>query len=373
MRSGPRCVHLAVALLALLLGGMAVAAPADPGLAALLARYKAEPDDALLCEQIGVAYVSTGDLAAAAKFFTSAVRLDPQRLPARKNLATVLWFLGRRQECEALFLTVEKRAPSDPVPQLYLGLNDYQHKDYEKAAAHFLRAGELASSNPEILPIIVETYLSTARFVAARGALEQALAHAPGSARLRFELGLTYALDGNFEPGRQAFLNASASDPAWPLPVIALGIVDLQTGHAPEAAAWFQKAQMLAPRDYRCYYFRAVALKHSQAGGEDATRTEQLRDLRRAVEIDPGQEKVWAALGEAEIAYGRDAEGEADLQHALRLAPYNPGALYKLALLYRRQGKISQSARLLHLFQESKEKSQGAENELVLLLRTAKQ
>lgn len=361
-------------LLIIILAGLSVcaAASAETGLSDLLNRFKAEPDNALLCEQIGIAYTKTGNLTQAAFFFQKAIRIDPQHIPARKNLATVLWFLGRKNESETLFRDLEKRIPDDPVPQLYLGLSAYERRDYETAATHFDRARELASDNPETLPIVVETYLLTSRYAAARNTLERGLEQKPDSAKLLFELGLAYALDGNFESGRQAFLRANASDRHSPLPLMALGIVDLQTGNATSAAAYFGKAQNLAPQDYRPYYFRAIALKHSQANGDVATRVQQLRDLHRAVELDPSQESAWAALGEIEISAGHNAQGQADLRHALLLAPHDPGVLYKLALLYRREGKSQESERLLHSFRETKGKAQADENELISLLQTPK-
>lgn len=357
MHFGPRWYLLLFVILAGV--GFCAAAGAETGLSDLLNRFGAEPGSALLCEQIGVAYTKAGNLVQAAVFFQKTVQIDPQHIPARKNLATVLWFLGRRKESENLFRDLERRVPDDPVPQLYLGLSAYELRDFEQAAAHFDRARELTSDNPETLPIVVETYLFTGRYAPARNALERGLEQKPDSAKLLFELGLAYALDGNFESGRQAFLRANASDRSWPLPLMALGIVDLQTGDATSAAAYFGKAQTLAPQDYRPYYFRAVALKHSQANGDVATRVQQLRDLHRAVELDPSQESAWAALGDIEISAGHDAQGEADLRHALLLAPHDQGALYKLALLYRREGKSQESERLTSLVPGNERKGAG--------------
>jgi Flp pilus assembly protein TadD len=151
-----RCIGLVI-LLAFVWGqGMAAA---DPSLPALLERYRAEPGSARLCEQIGIAYTRAGELEQAADFFRKAVKLQPEAVSSRKNLATVLWFLNQKSEAERIFAVLEKSVPKDPVPQLYLGLAAYEANNYAQAAAHFDRAGPLASDNPEILPAVIDTYL----------------------------------------------------------------------------------------------------------------------------------------------------------------------------------------------------------------------
>src|SRR5262249_52702251 len=132
----------------------------QPGatLPVLLQRYKAQPDDYRLCQEIGVAYTRSEQLEKAVEFFRKAVRLKPDFLPARKNLATVLWFLGHKQESEREFQALAKLLPNDPAPRLYLGLAAYDRKQYVEVVAHLEKAGALALENPEVLPVLAEAY-----------------------------------------------------------------------------------------------------------------------------------------------------------------------------------------------------------------------
>lgn len=421
---------------------VAFARPAlpDTSLSDLLARYQAEPGNALLCEQIGVEYVRSSQFDEAAQFFRKAVDLDPGRVSAEKNLGTVLWFSGSKAQSEAIFNSLEKRIPNDAVPQLYLGLAAYERKEYRRAAAHFDRAGSLASHNPELFPTLVDAYLSARQFARASRLLETRIAsgdasaqdyrwlaeaydsqqlpekayrayaaairkepdveenylalaefsieHAnlsfaqdvlqrglrqlPGSSKVLLESGLVSALAGKFEDGKNSILAANAAAPRSPPPLLALGVIDLQTGDAKSAAEYFRKAKELAPNDSRCYYLRALALSRSASSHDSAVRAEILAELRQALKLNPRQPSAYVLLAEIELSGGHSDAASADFKEALRLNPAEPMALYKYALLCRRQGKTAEAQRLFRAFQQTKKKSQDEENEFVLILRTLK-
>lgn len=416
------------------------ALPTDTALQNLLDRYRNEPANALLCEQIGVSYTRLGDFSKAAEFFRNAIALNPDRIPAQKNLGTVLWYLGRKDESAAVFSSVQKRIPDDPVPQLYLGLNAYDRKDMKEAAAHLQRAGSLASENPEVLPVMVEVFLTTGKvaFVRqllqrridsgvsdpqdyrwlgdaydkenqpekafsaysqsiqlepknpdnylalagfsiehanpsfAREILTRGLAQIPNQPKLLLESGLAWAIEGNFEKARQSFSDSIASDPDWSMPLLALGVTHLQTGNVQEAQESFDKAKSIAPADYRCYYLHAMALNRSPSSEEAPTKEAAVKELRRAIELNPQFVKARVLLAQNEIAAGNLQAAEAQLRSALRTDPTESDALYKLALLCRRKGKLPEAEQLMATFKQSKSKAESEENEFVLILRTVK-
>ncbi len=134
---------------------------AHDALPILLELHRSDPSNANVCQQIGVAYTQLQELDKAETFYRQAVRLNPQFWAARKNLATVLWFLDRKAESESEFLGVTKVLPADPVPHLYLGLAAATRRDFPQAKMQFEKAGELAAENPEVLPAVLESYLAT--------------------------------------------------------------------------------------------------------------------------------------------------------------------------------------------------------------------
>ena len=81
---------------------------AHDALPILLELHRSEPSNANVCQQIGVAYTQLQELGKAETFYRQAVRLNPEFWAARKNLATVLWFLDRKGESEREFLAITK-------------------------------------------------------------------------------------------------------------------------------------------------------------------------------------------------------------------------------------------------------------------------
>jgi Flp pilus assembly protein TadD len=133
----------------------------ESALPILLELHRSTPENANLCQQIGVVYTQLNDLAHAEEFYREAVRINPQFHAARKNLGTVLWFLNRKEESEREFLLVAKSLPADPVPHLYLGLAAAGRHEFTHAKDEFKLAGNLALANPEVIQPVLESYLAT--------------------------------------------------------------------------------------------------------------------------------------------------------------------------------------------------------------------
>jgi tetratricopeptide (TPR) repeat protein len=150
-----RCQLLAIATLA------AASLPTnaqDP--VNLLEQHRARPDDWKVCHQIALAYTQAQNLEQAETFYRKTLKLKPDFIPARKNLATVSWFLGKKVTSEELFRALLTVIPTDPVPHLYIAMAESERKRYAVAKEHFAKAGDLAMRNPEVLPSAVEAFLA---------------------------------------------------------------------------------------------------------------------------------------------------------------------------------------------------------------------
>jgi tetratricopeptide (TPR) repeat protein len=53
-------------------------------------------ENTAVCQQIGIAYTQLQQFTEAARFYRMALSINPQLLPARKNLGVVLWFSSQR-------------------------------------------------------------------------------------------------------------------------------------------------------------------------------------------------------------------------------------------------------------------------------------
>jgi Flp pilus assembly protein TadD len=447
----------------------------ESALPILLELHRDAPSDPNLCQQIGIAYTQLKDLARAEKFYSEAVRLNPQFQAARKNLGTVLWFLDRRKESEHEFLAVTKALPADPVPHLYLGLAAAARHEFPRAKQEFEKAGTLASANSEVLPPVLESYLATHDLSFPESILEQlthaedpdpeiisrvgatflqygyyqqavaalekiisahkesaetcrllaeaydrqhkpdlayrvysraiemdpnsentyialaefASAHAnndyasqvvshgldqlPKSSMLRFEQGILLALKGDRAKAQASFSEASSLRPDWNLPLLALGVSELESGNAAQAAVMFEKARTADARDARAWYLYALALSKESGQTSGATRASAVAALHKAIALDQNDAGSHALLGHFELVAGNSEAALREWEIALKLDPQNVTALYQLALLYRRQGRTEEAQRLLQRFQRVKAKQQAEETQLVDILRVVPQ
>jgi Flp pilus assembly protein TadD len=357
--------------------------------------------------QRGLEATRSGEFATAEQHYREALRLNPQFAPARKNLAVVLWFLGRRAESEGEFSALLKVIPSDPVPHLYLGLAARERKQFVEATEHFEKAGDLALKNPEVLPTVSESYLGAGAAYDQQGkpekahaaflkaievdprseeaclalaqfsiahqnneyalrVLDQGLQRIPDSPRLLHQRGIVLALLGNQEEAERSLRRAFELDPKWNSPLLAIGVSQLERGRYEDAASSFRQAASLTPGDFRAEYLYATALKRT---GDPSRRDEIIAALRRAAALEPNDPRPKASLGQTLFESGKSHEAAAELEAALRLDPDNTTALYQLALLYRDLGRREDSRKLLGRFEEVKAKRREQEGELGQILK----
>ncbi len=289
---------------------------------------------------------------------------NPEVLPF---VVTTFLLSGRAQK--AVEILESRCAAGDSDPQIYRWLGDaYDRQNLPQ------KAWDAYSKAIAAAPAVEENYLALAAFsiehrnaAIARDVLHRGLAQLPGSAKLTLETGLVWALEGHFDQATKAFRQASSLDPNWSLPLLALGITDLQTGNADDAAQVFRRAKQVAPGDYRCYYFHALALNRSQKNQSAVLRSQAIEELQHAVALDPNHVQARVALAQNQLSAGQTAAAEAQLREAIRLDPTQPAALYKLALLCKREGKKQEADRLLTAFALLKKNAETDENAFVLL------
>ena len=224
----------------------------------------------------------------------------------------------------------------------------------------------------EIDPNSEDGYIDFAEFASAHGNADYALqvvarglGHVPESPALLFEQGILRALQGDRSQAEKSFVQASRLKPGWNLPLLAVGVLHLESGDATQGALMFQKVRTADPRDSRAQYLYATAL--SRQGGE--TRAAAIAALRKAIDIDPKESRAHTLLGQLHMQAGKADAAALEWRAALKIDPENSTALYQLGLLYRKQGKTAEAERLLREFQRVKAKARGEEESLVQILR----
>lgn len=266
---------------------------AESALPILLKLYRAEPSNANLCQQIGIAYTQTNDLTHAEEFYREAVRLNPQFHAARKNLGTVLWFLNRKEESEREFLTVKKSIPADPVPHLYLGLAAVGHHEFARAKEEFERAGTLASANPEVIQPVLESYLAT-RDLSFPEAILQKLTH--------------------------------AENPDWEM-VSRVGALFLQYDYCTQAVTAFEK--IASAHKESAETLRLVAAAYDRQHKPDLAYSA----FSRAIDMDPNAEDGYLELSNFASAHANNTYALQVVARGLERLPQSPHLLFEQGIL----------------------------------------
>ncbi len=226
-------------------------------------------------------------------------------------------------------------------------------------------------------PHAEDNYTALAEFASAHGnndyalqVVSRGLEQLPQSAALLLERGTLWALKGDRSQAENSFTEASRLKPGWNLPLLALGVSQLEAGEIARAADLFEKARAADPRDSRAQYLYATALaRNGVASGEN--RAKAVAALRQAIAVNPNDALSHALLGQLDLAAGKPDAAALEWQTALKIDPDNTTALYQLGLLYRKQGKTEQAERLLATFQRVKAKRRSEEESLVEILRVA--
>lgn len=175
--------------------------------------------------------------------------------------------------------------------------------------------------------------------------VEAGLKHKPGSARLLFQLGLLYALSGDFGKAEANFERAAAFEPASDLPAAALDLARIQQSRLGAAIDDLRAKVKQQPSSAVLWYLLGSALIRSGAVGSAASEAEAA--FRNAIRLDARLPYSYIELGKIYMRQRRIREAVPLLERATRLAPRERAPYYQLALAYRQMGDSGRSAEML--------------------------
>lgn len=156
--------HLLLRLLVVAaLAGAAPAAPAaesatgfehlragrvDAALAFFQTRLAQQPDDLTALNMVGAIHCLKDEPAVAIAYFERALKLSPDFVPARKNLAIAEFDLGRYQAAEGNLRKLLEVPAARGQANLFLGLIASESGQHEQAVRRLAAAGDLVASQP---------------------------------------------------------------------------------------------------------------------------------------------------------------------------------------------------------------------------------
>lgn len=171
----------------------------DAGLNLLLPLLKSYPRDIKVLNLTGLAFTGKGDLKLANTYFRRALQLDPGFVPALKNLGINEFTLHDFASSEKHLDLAIKRAPGDPVANLYMGEIDYMRQNFKGAAERLQQASGFLSRDADLKAQLAVSLLRTGRSAAALHMLDD-LQPQDISAFSQFAVGVNLAQSG--QPSR---------------------------------------------------------------------------------------------------------------------------------------------------------------------------
>jgi tetratricopeptide (TPR) repeat protein len=300
------------------------------------------------------------------------IELDPGNIEARGNLGVLLFFRGDYKGAEPQLRAAVQAKPGLWKIQALLGLTEarlqepdasrsdmataFPHldqqsfqldvgkalvdnytatEDLDKAAAAVAKLLETRPTDASLLYLSYRLYSD----LAGRAMLTLALA-APNSAEMHQVMARELARHGDYTPAIANYREALRINPE--LPGLHSELADLLYHSEDqklqmEAKSEFEAALAVNPRDEHAeIYLGMIAAQN----GDMKTA---LADDSRAVDLAPGDTDAYTELAKVLVLMNQKDKAEEMLEHAVQIDPTNYVAHYRLAGLYRQEGKTDKA------------------------------
>jgi tetratricopeptide (TPR) repeat protein len=288
----------------------------------------------------GIVLGSMGRQDEAISAYRKAIKLDPDNVAARFNLAAILADKKLMDEATAEYQKAAEAHPRDSRNaefRMRLGIILRDQGKLDEAIAEFARAIDLFPDDVSLHVELGVTLRQQGNSDQAIAQLQKALELDPRSFGARRWLSDCLREQGRFDEAivqaRRAIELEPRSGPARHV----LGLTLLQQGNRDEAIAEFRKTLELDPRAWVAYLDLAVALQ------EQGKLDEAMRELRNGLMLEPRVARAYFHLGTMLREQGKPDEALAEFRRAIEIEPRDAGAHFNLASILRSQGKLGEA------------------------------
>lgn len=316
----------------------------------LLAAVAIDPANVELQGNLGVLLYFQGRFADAIPHLRAAVEQQPSlaKIQGLLGIAELraLDFASARKDMEASFPQI-----TEPKFKVDLGLElvglDTQAGNLEDAAAILAQLRKAAPENPEVLYAAYRTYSD----LSSESMMALAL-NAPDSAQMHQLLAHEEIKEGNTNGAIAQYRKAIAINPH--LPGIHFELAELlnTSPDAPikkQAVDEFHAALAENPQDEKAEC--RLADIDSAAGNTSAA----FKEYSRAADLAPDDADAKLGLAKTLLEMNQPAKALPLLEQAVQLEPTNPSAHYRLATLYRKDGRMEDAKREVDLYKQYKD------------------
>jgi tetratricopeptide (TPR) repeat protein len=339
-------------------------------------------------ELLGMVYAAESQEFKANDHLAKAVRLKPESVEARTNLATNLVHLGKVATAEAefrkaveldpasydtnhnlgeIYIAAGKLAEAVPYLEKAQKLNSAAYDNGYDLALAYAKTGKLddgrnlvqdllkQKDTAELHNVLGEIEERDGKFVAAENQYETAAHMDPSESNL-FDWGSELLVHRTLDPAVNVFQSATKHYPNSPRLAIGLGMALYSRGNYDDAVKALLQAADLNPSDPRCYYFLSKAYDSSPSQADNV-----IQHFRHFAELQPQNARAHYYYAMS-LWKGRRAQDsnfdvrqiESLLNRAITLDPKLPEAHLQLGNLYSDQAKYADAIpQYQHALQEN--------------------
>ena len=339
----------------------------EPG---LLRAVQGNPQDFGPNRALGLFYLSHGEVNRSIQYLQAAHGTRPEDEKNSRDLAVALLEAARDSDAVTILEPLAQTLHKGPTILKLLAMAYEGQNNAEKSKSAFQEAATLDAS--------AENQFDCGMGLIQLGATEEARSlfsastsvH-PESARLWMGLGIAEDLLEHKASAAQALLRAVEKEPGYFSPYSFLAdlsgsvsgtdaeirkrIAELVVAHSENAAAHF--------------YYALALWKQSGRSGATGDSAEIVTQLRAALEKDPKLARAHFILGEVEADSSDLTNAEKEFQDTVELEPADAEAHYRLAQVYRREGRTELASVEIGKFRSLHGKPQEDGISLKMILR----
>ena len=277
------------------------------------------PDDEEVVFLQAVAHEKLGRLDWALQDYRRAYELDSSDFGAILAATEVLVLMDKVREASDFLAQHLSRADNDPAAYELAGRLAMMLDEYDLAAMHYQRAGDLDMDNADYREAMAMALVYSDQHQHAVAALEEVVEHHDGDAPawVYAMLGDSYLALGQFVKARRQYEVLCRREPDAAESWLALAKAHAMEGHHTEAVdACYRALELDATASEAKSLLGYVLLKGGQT-------SRALSLLTQAAIAHPGDATLQCVLGQAYDASGRAGEAQACYAEAARIEPSN--------------------------------------------------
>jgi tetratricopeptide (TPR) repeat protein len=188
----------------------------DEAIQVFQAGLNSEPENPSLLNAMGAAYSLKNEPAKAQSYFLHCLAVDPEFIPARKNLG-ISYFNAGEYDLSAVEFTKFLAAHGEPreTAEIFLGMIHEKKKEYAASAAALQPMGELLYRYPEAMLSLAESYYALHEAAKANAVLVHLNTVRGATDAQLFRAGLIYAQYGKYERALPEFDRVARVSPSF--------------------------------------------------------------------------------------------------------------------------------------------------------------